>query len=234
MLALDRDPIVPVQSEAEATNFNPAVFAKIPKASAMYPVLKVVASKHLDTIAFAVQDSRDDNITWIQTGADPVRYSGGSTVQEVETWVRARLTKSEAVPETPTEEGSAVQIVVGTTFENQVLREDKDVFLLVYAPWCGFSRKFLPTWEAVARKALRLDHLVIAKMDGDLNGSPFPNDFHWDAYPTLFYVKAGERIPHRFQGNRSIDHLMEFASQFGSKPFVVSQLDGGDESEPEL
>jgi len=106
--------------------------------------------------------------------------------------------------------------VVGSTFEEMVLRADKDVFLLIYAPWCGWSRKFIPTWESLARRAASVPHLVVAKMDGDRNGSPYPEDFSWNAYPTVFFVKAGSRKPIVFHGNRTEARLLEFARQHGS------------------
>lgn len=62
--------------------------------------------------------------------------------------------------------------------------------MLVYVPWCGFSRKFLPVWQAFARAVANVKHLVVAKMDGDQNTSPLPEDFSWTAYPHIFFVKA--------------------------------------------
>merc|ERR1711920_510638 len=98
-------------------------------------------------------------------------------VVALDQWVRKKLMKSEPVPEGDKEvwdEGSLV--VVGVTFEELVLRKDKDVFLYVYAPWCGFSKKFFKTWNQFAKVMANVPNPVIAKIDGDLNSAPFPED----------------------------------------------------------
>mmetsp|Transcript_8732 Transcript_8732/g.23375 ORF Transcript_8732/g.23375 Transcript_8732/m.23375 type:complete len:363 (-) Transcript_8732:49-1137(-) len=224
MLALDRDPLREAASEEEVRKgVNRAVYAMVPKASKMYKMLEVVAAKHMDTVEFAFHDSKESNIRWLEEGKEPVDYAGEANVDAFEHWVRGLLTKSEPLPE-PQAGDSA--IVVGQTFEDLVLRPDKDVFLLIYAPWCGFSRKMVPIWESFAREVAQVPHLVVAKMDGDLNGSPYPEEFRWNAYPTVFFVKAGTRTPEVFHGNRTVARLVEFAQQHGSQPF---RLDRGEE-----
>jgi len=187
--SLDRDPIMPVASEKEVSNFNRAVFAQVRKGTPTYHVLEVVAAKYLDTVAFTYLDSSKNNLTWIADDTAPLTYTGEVTVASLDSWVRSRLTKSEPIPDTPSEAGGSL-VVVGKTFEELVLREDKDVYLFIYASWCGFSRKFFPVWEALARRVSQIPHLVVARMDGDNNGSPLPELFSWHEYPTVFFCSS--------------------------------------------
>jgi len=222
MLALDRDPLREAASEEDARGgVNRAVFAQVPKGSRMFKVLEVVAAKHMDTVEFTFHESPASKIRWLEEGKEDVDYEGEESIDALERWVRKALTKSEPLPEP--QEGDSM-IVVGQTFEEVVLRPDKDVFLLIYASWCGFSRKMMPIWESFAREVSQVPHLVVAKMDGDLNSSPYPEDFRWNAYPTAFFVKAGARTPLVFHGNRTVAHLVDFAQKHGSQPF---RLDGG-------
>lgn len=217
ILALDRTPIQPFSSEEEVKKaVNRAVWAQVPKDSPMYKVLEVVASKHMDTVEFAFKDVSGFDVRWIEEGHDDKHsaYTGEADVNTFDHWVRKQLTRSEPLPEP--QEGDSVA-VVGHNFEDIVLQKDKDVFLLVYAPWCGFSRKFFPIWESMARRVAHVPHLVVGKMDGDRNGSPFPEDFSWTAYPTVFFVRAGERKPVVFHGNRTVSRLLDFARLHGSK-----------------
>ena len=46
------------------------------------------------------------------------------------------LTKSEEIPETNDE---LITKVVGKTFKEIVLNDEKDVVIKFYAPWCSFS-----------------------------------------------------------------------------------------------
>eukprot|EP00418_Pyrodinium_bahamense_P015730 CAMPEP_0179124010 /NCGR_PEP_ID=MMETSP0796-20121207/58585_1 /TAXON_ID=73915 /ORGANISM="Pyrodinium bahamense, Strain pbaha01" /LENGTH=370 /DNA_ID=CAMNT_0020822659 /DNA_START=51 /DNA_END=1163 /DNA_ORIENTATION=+ len=222
VMALDRNPIVVIETAEEVGNYNRAILAEIRRTSPMYHALEVAAARHMDTLAVNFLDSDKDVVTWHSDDGEPVRYSGEATATAVENWVRGRLTRSETPPEPPEGGGPVIDagsvVVVGQTFEELVLRKEQDVMLLVYAPWCGFSRKFFPTWEAFARVTSGVSHLVVAKMDGDRNSSPYPEDFGWTAYPTVLHVRAGERWPTVFHGNRTVANLVRFAEEHGSRP----------------
>lgn len=222
MLALDRNPIVAVKDDAQVKNYNRAVLAHTKRATVLYKALEVVASKHLDTIAFLVREGPEDNVTYITDEAAPSPYTGEVSVPAIEAWVRSLLIKSEALPEETPVEGEPV-VVVGKTFEKMVLRDDKDVLILIYAPWCGHSRKVFPVWEVLAKATTHVSHLVVAKMDGDRNSSPLPDTYSWEAYPTILFVKAGNRTPSVFHGNRTIAGLVGFANEHGSAPFSVDE-----------
>jgi len=236
MLALDRPAITTVKGEADVREYSQAVFAQIPRTSPMYGALEVVASRHMDQVAITFLESNANNITFIGNNQATVgyyksdTYTGPAAVPELDLWVRRLLTKSEELPEEPLSDGSVV--VVGQTFEDLVLRPDKDVFLMVYAPWCGFSKKFFPMWESFAEIAAKTPSLVVAKIDGDRNGPPPGLDaFSWHEYPTLLFVRAGQRSPHIFHGNRTIDNLVKFVDEHGSAPI---QKDGAGDALGEL
>merc|ERR1712113_46449 len=95
---------------------------------------------------------------------------------------------------------------------------EEDVILLVYAPWCGFSKKFFPVWTAFSRAVEKVLHLVVAKLDGDRNSSPYPEDISWTAYPTISYFRAGDRTPTMFHANRTVESLVAFVKDKSSKP----------------
>lgn len=222
VMALDRDPMVPVQSEQEARDFVPAVFIRVARSSPMYRTLEVVASKHMDTVAFTFMDDSSTDISWLGAGEEHKRYEGETTVAAIDKWVRMQLLKSEAIPEDPAlleDEGS--KVVVGRNFEDIVLQSDKDTILQVYAPWCGYCKKFAPTWNSFAQEMADVQHLVVAKMDGSRNSSPLPEDFSWDAYPKIFFVRAGAKKPVRFSGERTVQNLVDFVNKHGSKPLFA-------------
>jgi protein disulfide-isomerase-like protein len=221
VIALDREAMVPVKTEEEARDFVPAVFAHVAKNSPTWKILEVVAQKHMDTVAFTFLDGSGNDISWL-AGTDPVKYDGVVDVPSLEKWVKLKLLKSEAIPEDPAsleDEGS--KVVVGRNFEEIVLQKDKDVMLQVYAPWCGFCKKFAPIWNSFARQVADVPHLVVAKMDGSRNSSPLPEDFSWDAYPKVFLVQAGATKPVYFTGDRTVENLVDFVSKHGSKPVSV-------------
>ncbi|CDJ67442.1 protein disulfide isomerase, putative [Eimeria necatrix] len=127
-----------------------------------------------------------------------------------------RSLKSEPVPETNEE---AVKVVVGKTFEKMVLQDSKDVFLEVYAPWCGYCKNFEPVYKDFAEKQKSNPNLLVAKMDGTANETPL-EAFEWNSFPTVFFVRAGSQTPLKYEGARTVDGLTEFLHKNASKPFA--------------
>jgi len=231
VMALDRDAMVSVASEEASRDFVPSVFARVSKNSPMFKTLEIVASKHMDQVAFTFLESTSNDFEWLAADVDPLKYKGEVTVAAIEKWVRLSLLKSEAIPEDPAlleDEGS--KVVVGKNFEDIVLQQDKDVILQIYAPWCGFCKKFSTVWNSFAQEVADVQHLVVAKMDGSRNGSPLPDDFAWESYPKVFYVKAGAKKPVHFEGERSVENLISFVGKHTTKP-ILKKAESRAESE---
>lgn len=133
--------------------------------------------------------------------------------------------KSQPLPEPAEENG--VKIIVGSTLQEEVIDSDKDVFVAIYAPWCGHCKHLLPIWEELAQKNKEnSDKLVIAKIDGTEND--LPAGFEITGFPTIFWVKAGKGSePIAYEGARSIEAFEEFIAQHSS--FGAT---GGDEEVP--
>jgi len=230
VMALDREPVTAVKNAEEVKTYNRAILAEIQRSSPLFKALEVVAQKHMDVLAVTFLDSPNNKISYYTEEGPGSVYSGGPTLKELEAWVNSFMFKTEPVPEGHplVDEGSLV--VVGSTFEEQLLLPDKDVMLLIYAPWCGFSKKFFSVWEAFAKIVSEQAHLVVAKIDGDRNSSPLPEDFSWPAYPTVMHIRAGQKWPTVFHGNRTVANLVKFANDHGSQqikldPSVSSELE---------
>ena len=116
--------------------------------------------------------------------------------------------KSQPVPEIPEE--NSVKIVVGSNFKEEVVDSDKDVFLAVYAPWCGHCKHLLPVWEELAEKNKEnRNRLTIAKIDGTEND--LPRGFDFTGFPTIFWVEAGKGAkPITYEGARTIEAFEKY------------------------
>jgi len=100
--------------------------------------------------------------------------------------------KSEPVPAT---NDGPVKVVVGKNFDDLV-RQNKDVFVELYAPWCGHCKKLLPIFEELGEFFGNDEGIVIAKMDATANG--LPEDVAVEGYPTLILFNANnEQIPYK-------------------------------------
>lgn len=125
--------------------------------------------------------------------------------------------KSEAVPEP---NNGDVKIAVADNFESLVMDTEKDVFLKVYAPWCGHCKAMAPAWEQLGRIYKNAANVVIAKFNGDANDIPLVKKngneepevpFTITGYPSLmlFKAKTNERIMYEMPG-RSLKDLLKF------------------------
>jgi len=110
--------------------------------------------------------------------------------------------KSEAAPAEP--QTDPVKIIVGTNFEELVFQKERDVLLEIYAPWCGHCKKLEPEYVKIGKKVIKEgfeDMLYIAKLDGTANDSPV-DSISWSGFPTMYYIKAGESEPMKYEGGR--------------------------------
>ena len=112
--------------------------------------------------------------------------------------------KSAPAPET---NDAPVKVVVGDTFEELVLTDDKYVLLEAYAPWCGHCKKLEPIYLEMAEKLSGETDLVVAKMDATENEHP---SMPVSGFPTLRLFKPGNKTPVDYQGDRSLKDLVKF------------------------
>lgn len=131
--------------------------------------------------------------------------------------------KSEEAPEEP--QADPVKVVVGKNLEAMVYSETKDVLLEIYAPWCGHCKKLEPEYTKVAKKVVKEgfeDILTIAKMDGTQNDSPV-DEISWSGFPTIYYVKAGEKTPMKYDGGRDAKGIWKWIKKNHSKADVIKE-----------
>jgi protein disulfide-isomerase/protein disulfide-isomerase A1 len=135
--------------------------------------------------------------------------------------VEAHL-KSEEVPEKNDE---PVKVVVGKNLEEMVFTAEKDVLLEVYAPWCGHCKKLDPEYTKVAKKVIKEGFegiLTIAKMDGTQNDSPV-DTLTWSGFPTIYYVKAGDKTPIKYDGARDAKGIWKWIKKNHTKADFIKE-----------
>jgi len=117
--------------------------------------------------------------------------------------------------ETPAPEDTtgAVKVVKGKTFEDLVLKNNKNVFVEFYAPWCGHCKKLAPTWEELGEKYKDSSNVVIAKMDATANEIDVEG-VEVQGFPTLYFFKAHDKAnPIKYDGERELDALTKFVEE---------------------
>ncbi|CAL1366721.1 unnamed protein product [Linum trigynum] len=127
--------------------------------------------------------------------------------------------KSDPIPEN---NDGDVKIVVGDNFDEIVLDESKDVFLEIYAPWCGHCQALEPTYNKLAKHLRGIDSIVIAKMDGTTNEHPRAKS---DGFPTLLFFPAGNKSfdPITVDTDRTVVAFYKFIKKRASIPFKLQK-----------
>lgn len=125
--------------------------------------------------------------------------------------------------EAPAENNGPVKVVVANEFADIVLDKSKDVFLEVYAPWCGHCKRLAPVWEQLGEAAAKqAPNLIIAKMDGTENDIPEEAGFDVSGFPTLKFFKADTNELIDYDGDRSIEDLTDFISKHTSNNVKIA------------
>ena len=98
-----------------------------------------------------------------------------------------------------------VKVLVGRNF-HEVINGEKNVFVMFYAPWCGFCKQLFPIWEELGEKYDGHEKVIIAKMDASANEV---TDFVVSEYPTVKIFKGGveNNVDSR---QRTLESLMNF------------------------
>eukprot|EP01022_Parablepharisma_sp_SALTPOND_P034056 TRINITY_DN903_c0_g1_i1.p1 TRINITY_DN903_c0_g1~~TRINITY_DN903_c0_g1_i1.p1 ORF type:complete len:787 (-),score=117.38 TRINITY_DN903_c0_g1_i1:33-2393(-) len=141
-----------------------------------------------------------------------------SFVKQYEQGKAKRFFKSEAAP---AENNGPVYKVVGTTFENEVLKDEKDVVVNFYAAWDGKSIEFKKMYNKLANKLQNNKKIKFVEIDitkNDVEGHPVRN------FPTIkVFPGKNKGSPETYTGEMEEDQLLEFLKVKGSYPIEATE-----------
>ena len=120
-----------------------------------------------------------------------------------------RMYHSEPLPESP--KVGNVTLLVGSNFDSVARDPTKDVLVMVYAPWCGHCRQYMPTFiRAAAALATYAPEVVVARVDGAANEF---KGLTIEGYPTLLWFGKNASDAHRAVDPLELKELVEFVVQ---------------------
>jgi len=125
----------------------------------------------------------------------------------------------------PADDSAPVKVVVGKTFKELVLDNDKDVLVEFYAPWCGHCKTLAPKYDELGKRFAGNDKVVIAKVDATENDTPAKIS----GFPTLIFYPAGDKSnPINYDGERTTDAMYNWILEHGN---TFSSDEDGTEAE---
>ncbi|QRV87587.1 prolyl 4-hydroxylase, beta polypeptide [Ceratobasidium sp. AG-Ba] len=158
--------------------------------------------------AFVVDDMPQSLKYPLDQSSDPTASSVTTLVSDFLSGKLEPKLKSDPVPEIQDE---ASYTLVGSKFDEVVFDDSKDVFAEFYAPWCGHCKRLKPIWENLAELYKdQKDKLTVLKMDATTNDLPKSAGFKISGFPTLKFKPAGSKTFIDYEGDRSLESLIEF------------------------
>ena len=128
----------------------------------------------------------------------------------IEKWEKNTLKRELKSENEPKINTGDVFIVVGKTFEKEVINNKKDVMLLFYAPWCTHCKELAPKYEEVAKKLKSQNpQLLIAKIDGSQNEV---ESIAITGFPTIMFFPGNKKNqnPIEYKGKRTTEDIISF------------------------
>lgn len=138
--------------------------------------------------------------------------------------------KSQEIPET--QEGPIYQ-VVGDSWEAEVEKSGKDVFIAQVAEWCGHCAALKPIMKKVAEELEKagISHVRIALMDATENDAP--QEYKARGFPTVHFFPANSGKGMEFAGDRSSKGIIDWIKENTSKKFEFDTDSLGEDPKPE-
>jgi len=141
----------------------------------------------------------------------------------IDGWEKGKIKIHLKTQEEPKENNGDIFVVVGKTFQKEVIENDKDVLIVFYAPWCGHCIHFLPEYEKAAKKLkAKNPKIMLAKMDATENEieSVFIRSF-----PTIKFYPGNKKDiePIDFNGERTTEGVIQFLQTNAYNKIVLDE-----------
>lgn len=156
-------------------------------------------------------------------------YSGAISQPEVSSFLSKYFEggleptlKSEVV--LPEDTTGDVVILKGSSFNDLVINNTKDVLVEFYAPWCGHCKKLEPTWNALGAALKKSKDVVIAKMDATANEIDVKG-VEVRGYPSIFFFKGSDKSkPVKYESGREVSDFIQYLKENGSNTVEHDEL----------
>ena len=144
-------------------------------------------------------------------------------IQFIEDWENKKLKKFLKSEEIPKDNNGDIFVVVGKSFQKDVIENDNDVLLVFYAPWCGHCKRLLPEYEKAAKKIKATNpKIILAKMDATENEV---EGVHITGFPTIKFYPGNKKNekPKDYSGERNADSIIKYLEKNAYNKLVLGE-----------
>ena len=181
-----------------------------------------VKEKELPTLRIA--DKRGDYLKKYKMEGE---LNESNILKFIDDWENKRLKsyiKSAEIPEVNNED---VLVIVGKTFEKEVINNDNDVMLLFYSPLCyhlyNDCKDIIQKYSEVAKRLKRFNSkLILGKIDASENEV---ESIHISGSPKFkfFPGKKKDKAPIDYEGDNSVNDIIKFIKEHASYNIIIDE-----------
>ena len=114
-----------------------------------------------------------------------------------------------------------VFIVVGDTFEEEVIKNNKDIVVLFYSPWCYHCKALLPKYEEVAKILKpKNKNLILTKINAIDNEVESIDNYDFPQIK-LYPGNKKDNPPIDYNGDKSVDDIIKFIKNNVAYPIYI-------------
>jgi thiol-disulfide isomerase/thioredoxin len=165
----------------------------------------------------------------VQTAAQVVSF--------VEAWSRQELKPyyKSLPPPDPLPKGRVYEVVADTW--EDLMKEDKDLFINCFAPWCGHCQHLKPSWQELQKTTKHVETLRVVFFDATQND--IPGGLVVQGYPTIFFFAAPKDgtprpPPKQYRGaSRTVPEFLQFMHSQATYPFDETKRPSVEEDDEE-
>ena len=193
-------------------------------------IAEYIGCKNEDLPSVRILDTRKDLSKYIMEGTIDEK----TILDFVDGWEKGKLKRHLKTQEEPKENNGDIFVVVGKTFQKEVIENDKDVLLVFYAPWCGHCKQLLPKYEEAAKKLkAKNPKIVLAKMDATENEV---ESVHITGFPTIKFYPGNKKNskPMDYNGERTTEGIIKFLQTNAYNKVVLDEEEKKEEKTADL
>ena len=131
------------------------------------------------------------------------------------------------------ENNGPILYITGKSFKEDIMNQNKDVLLKIFAPWCEHCKELEPIYKKLAEDLKNNNHLILAESDGTLNEF---EEFDVFGYPSLIYIPGNKKSEEDFaifpeESDRTYNTLLDFIKKHSTKPIVIGGKNEGNKGD---
>jgi protein disulfide-isomerase A1 len=196
--------------------------------------LKIIITDIKDVLSAKLAETiglKENNLPTIRiidkTGKYTKKYKMEEDINEknilkfVDNWENKKIKSYVKSGEIPKDNNEDVFIIVGNTFEKEVLNNKKDVMVLLYSPLCYHCKALLPEYEKVAKRLKdKNKNLLLTKINAIENEIESIDDY---GFPKIKFYPGNkkDKPPIDYNGDKSVEDIIKFIQKNADNPIII-------------